>query len=289
MNQHPSTLLDKALIRLEGGERLHSILADYPDQADELASLLATVRQVQWLKPVPPPPQAEVGLATFLDQAQAMRAAPPPPSSLWRRLRVRWAAFRHSGLYPKVRLAWGGLAALLLLLGLLGSAITLAADSLPGDPLYPLKLAGEEIRLSLTRSETARAEYQLTRAQIRVVEMCRLAEKGHPVDQTSLTRLDQALETSLLIAASISPDQASHLLIAIEQTTASQLDRLASVEKMTLSRDTRQQLSQAGYSLHQTLALAQQGQIDWHTFRLNATLGLFQVGRQASAPDVTTR
>ncbi len=108
MHQDPATLLDQALARLEKGERLHSVLADHPAQADELSSLLATVRKLKRLKSVPPPPKPQERLTAFLNQAKAIQLAPPPRPSPWRRL--------------KTRLAFGGLA-VWLLLGLLGSAI----------------------------------------------------------------------------------------------------------------------------------------------------------------------
>lgn len=286
MDQHISTLLDKALTRLEAGERPHAILAGHPSHVEELTSLLATAQTLGSLQPMPPPPDSQAGLVAFLNEVETLHLK--PSTSLRRRLTYGLARLRGSRLCHRLRLALGTLAALLLLFGMLGGAMALSADSLPGDPLYSVKLAGEEIHLSLTRGQTARAAYQLSRAQARVEEMCRLAEAGRPLDRTSLIRLNQSLDASLLATASLNPDETRQILATIENSTATQADRLAAVEEIALSQNTRQMLGQAHHSLTQAYALARDGQTDPYTFRLNATLGTFQIGWPASALNVAT-
>jgi hypothetical protein len=278
MSEHISSVLDRALARLEAGEPVESILTDYPSQSGELAPLLAVTRELSSLRDVPAPPEPEAGLAAFLDQARALRPEAASRHRLHRRLIERLASFRDLWWYPRVRLTVGTLVALVMLFGLLSSTISLAADSLPGDWLYPVKLAGEEIRLSFTFEQTTRAEYHLARARARVGEIQRLAQAGRPIDETTLSHMSRSLETSLLAAAAANPAETLRLLRAIEETTAEQAALLAAAEAIATDASARQLLGQARLSLAQTRSLAYAGQANVHTFRLNIILGLFQVG-----------
>ena len=62
--------------------------------------------------------------------------------------------------------------------GLLGSATVASADSLPDDPLYAFKLAGEQLRLAVAVSPEDRAAVQLSIAEHRLDEAERLAMSG---------------------------------------------------------------------------------------------------------------
>ncbi len=73
-----------------------------------------------------------------------------------------------------VRLAVGAM----IVLGLVAGATVASADSLPTDPLYPVKLATEQVRLALAQSAQDRAAVQLSMAEHRLVEAERLALRG---------------------------------------------------------------------------------------------------------------
>ncbi|MDE3112712.1 MAG: hypothetical protein KGK34_07180 [Chloroflexota bacterium] len=68
--------------------------------------------------------------------------------------------------------------AAVVLLGLVGSATVASADALPTEPLYPVKVASEEIRLALAQSPEDRAAVQLSMAEHRLDEAERLALRG---------------------------------------------------------------------------------------------------------------
>ncbi|MGD9100242.1 MAG: DUF5667 domain-containing protein [Anaerolineae bacterium] len=273
MNEHVSVVLDKALARLEAGEPLEAVLADYPSQRDQLMPLLLVARQLSSLRAMPPPTRSEAGLAAFLEDAQAWRSGMPPR----RRWRGNWlAVFRQLRWSPQTRLALGMVVSLLVLFVLVGSTVVLSADSLPGDWLYPVKLAGEEARLVLISGQAARAEYHLLRARTRAEEVRRLVQEGRSVDEITLTRLNQSLEASLLAAASARPEEVPLLLAAIEEMAAEQLAMLSAAETTAITARTYQLLLLARSSLIRIESLARAGRADVHTFRLNATLGVFQ-------------
>ncbi|HEY4711757.1 MAG TPA: DUF5667 domain-containing protein [Dehalococcoidia bacterium] len=74
------------------------------------------------------------------------------------------------------------IAIVLALSALGGGTVYAAQDSLPGDALYPVKLAAERLTMMLGRDDVARAERALSFADKRVREMVTLMEKGRPED-----------------------------------------------------------------------------------------------------------
>ena len=283
MSGHLSTILDKALARLEAGESVGMILADYPSHSEELAPLLEAAQDLALLRDVPTPAEPDVGLAAFLDEAGALRSELESRRPLWRRLTKWLAAFSNLGQYPGARLAAGSLVALILLFGLIGGTISLAADSLPGDWLYPIKLTGEEIRLTFTLDQGARAEYHLTRAKTRAEEILQLARAGRPIDEVMLERMDRSLEASLLAVASADLGEMPRLLLAIEEAANEHAALLAVASTAVTDGRVRHLLVQAQLGLTQAGSLAQAGRANVHTFHLNARLGVLRVGRPSPA------
>lgn len=284
MSENFTNILDQAIARIAAGESIETILADYPFQQHELAPLLYAAWELSSLRAVPPPLEPEAGLEVFLATARASRC-----EAVNQRRHRRWLAERLAGLeelwwHPRVRLTVGALTALILLFALMGSTVALAADSLPGDWLYPIKLANEEIRLSLTFDPAARAEYHLVRVQTRVQEIQRLVQADRPVDDKTLGRVNRSLEASLLAAASTDPTKITPLLATIEKTAAEQTSLVATVEVASTNTHNHQLLAQVRTNLSQARKLASVGQADLHAFRLSAKLGLLQIGGSSPTP-----
>jgi len=171
---------------------------------------------------------------------------------------------------------------LVLLFVLVGGTLGLSANSLPGDWLYPVKLVGEEARLSMIWSQSARAEYHLQRAQNRSEEIQRLVRAGRSLDERTLARLEETLESSLLAAASADQSQTPRLLFAIEQVSAKQAALLGLVQATAINSRTYQLLDQARINLLQAQSLARAGRANVYAFRLNASLGALQLGASPS-------
>lgn len=75
-----------------------------------------------------------------------------------------------------------GLAVAVIVASALGAATVASADSLPDDPLYDLKLAGEQLRLAVAVSPEDRAAVELSIAEHRLDEAERLAASGREDD-----------------------------------------------------------------------------------------------------------
>ena len=116
---------------------------------------------------------------------------------------------------------------LVVVSGLVGGATVASADSLPDDLLYGVKLAGEQLRLSVAVSPEDRASVELSIAEHRLDEAERLASAGREDDAIIATA---AYGTSLGDAAADlasieSTDPRTAALVTQMQTTlgASQL------------------------------------------------------------------
>ena len=117
-------------------------------------------------------------------------------------------------------------------LSALGAGTAYAAQaSLPGDTLYPIKLATEQAGMMLVRDDVARAERALSFADKRVREMVALAEKGRPQDlglavekygyalNMTLAEVERAGDRGLAtgnITALVAEATARHLLVLDE-------------------------------------------------------------------------
>ncbi|GAH89136.1 unnamed protein product, partial [marine sediment metagenome] len=102
------------------------------------------------------------------------------------------------------RWATAVIAALVFLMA--GSGTVAAANnSMPDEPLYPVKLATETVRLTLTPSALGKAELYVKLADKRVDEIIRMADKGK---MKHVERTAQRLNTYLVMAANLAAPEA---------------------------------------------------------------------------------
>jgi uncharacterized membrane protein YgcG len=139
--------LDRALDELAAGGE-----APAPAAAGEVAGLAALAVELRAAVPSPPPAAATQGRAALL----AAAAAPPGTSA--RGLGAVRAGASRWRRFARVRV----LAAALLLAVAVPAA--LAGRALPGTPLWPLRQAGQQVRLGLTGDPVQRAHLRLNTA-----------------------------------------------------------------------------------------------------------------------------
>lgn len=283
MSEHLSGILDKALARLEAGERVEDILADHPSQRDDLSQLLMAAQGLSLLRAAPRTP-SEAGLATFLDQARAVQAEAARTHHRWKWLAGRLDTFKDLCWEPRTRLVVGPLLAFVMLLALMAGMIALAADSLPGDLLYPVKLTAEELRLSFSADVSDRIQRHLSRARARSEEIQRLSEAGRPISEVTLLRMRASLEATLLAAASADVKDAPSLLAAAREVAARQEALLFQLEATAANAQQRRLIGQARLILSQTVSLARAGQSNPYGFHLDAKSGFPQLGSASPLP-----
>jgi Domain of unknown function (DUF5667) len=120
-----------------------------------------------------------------------------------------------------------------LLAAVIGTAATLSASasSLPGDPLYSVKQAQEELNLRLAADDQARVLALLRRADARLDETARLIEQGRTYDAVQVAqRYDHSVEraTTAFVATIDHADEASRYE-QLEITLGRQQERLATI------------------------------------------------------------
>ena len=157
--------LQECLAAMDDKHNLQEVLRRYPAARDELISLLRLSVDLGSLE------------APAADPAFRLRARNRMlAAAAHRRQARRWnplAALPR----PVVRVAYAGALAAALVVG--GLTAAAASDSsLPGDPLYPVKLGVERAQLATTFDSAARARLQLQFADVRLAEAQRLFAEG---------------------------------------------------------------------------------------------------------------
>ena len=181
-----SDILDVCLERLlVKDETLEQCLANYPEQAVELKPLLETALATRQASAIEPPPEFKAR-ARYQFHSALQEMEPRKRLSFFDWL-PRWAA----------------VAAIVLVLLLAGSGtVAAASDSMPDEPLYPVKMASEQVRLVLTLSALGKAELYANLADERVSEIVNVANKGD-TKQVELTtqRLNYTLARIAILAS----------------------------------------------------------------------------------------
>ncbi|MEW6230876.1 MAG: DUF5667 domain-containing protein [Chloroflexota bacterium] len=211
--------LDECLREIEqNGATVEECLARYPDQREELASLLAAAVRLR----VAP----EVRLSEAARRTMRERITRLPVPVAQRRTNWIGAFLPRRAWRPAVVLA-----TLLLALLVVGAGLALAsAESLPHDPLYPVKRALEGAALALMPTQEGDAYLRLAFAGRRLDEAIALARRGETGGtQTLVAEYRHELEAVLAFVtggvargADMGP-----LAMALREQLARQHERLA--------------------------------------------------------------
>lgn len=164
--------LERLLAR---GESLEQCLQDFPEHADELKPLLETALSVKQMSAIQPRPEVKERVRHHLNSV--LRSMEAKKSMRFLSWQPRWAV-----------------AIAILLVFLLASSTTVAAagNSMPDEPLYPVKLATEQVRLVFTPSALGKIELFAELADRRVEEIVSMVDesKAEQIERTA-RRLDR--------------------------------------------------------------------------------------------------
>jgi len=180
--------LERILVR---GETVESCLLNYPEQAAELELLLETAlasKEASVIKP----------------RSEFRQRARHQFHSALQQMEIEKERRTFSWL-PQ----WATAVAAVLIVLLVGGGGTVAAanDSMPDEPLYPVKLSVEAVRLAFTPSAMGKAEMYVQLADERIEEIEAMAAKGkaEQVEQTA-DRLNNHL---VAMAGLVAPQEAA--------------------------------------------------------------------------------
>jgi hypothetical protein len=163
MSERLYDAFEVCLSALATGVDLETCLALYPDLADELRPALQTAQRARLSA------QADVPAAA-MNRSRAKMLAHAGE------LRSKKKSFFLSGAFP--RLALASLAVVLVFFLSFNGLATVSAKALPGDGLYPVKLAAENISLRLAPSGEARQQLADDYQQRRTEEVLSLLAIG---------------------------------------------------------------------------------------------------------------
>jgi len=184
-NKEFDNILNECLERLLiKGETIEQCLQSYPEQAAELKPLLETALVAQKASAIQP--KADFKARARYQFHSALREAATPK----RRSLLGWM--------PQ----WATVVTIVLVLLLAGGGTVAAAgNSMPDSPLYPVKLATEQVQLTLTPSQIGKARLCAELADRRVAEIVYMANKGDAQQVKLITRrLDKRLGMLAVLA-----------------------------------------------------------------------------------------
>jgi hypothetical protein len=152
--------------RIRSGESLESCLRSYPHYRAQLEPLLRTTFDIgRRISYIHPRPEFKHWAQVRLESAQRYPRQPArveaPAASVW--WRHGWAVAVSAGI---------------ILLLTTGSTMAASSQALPTEPLYPVKLATEQVRVALAVSDAQKAQIETELVNTRVQELEAMADAG---------------------------------------------------------------------------------------------------------------
>jgi hypothetical protein len=216
MSDEFDVILDRCMADLASRrETLESCLQRYPAYAGQLRLLLPLAQQVQ-AGPAPAPLPLDKRRAL---ESQLVRAAAKQRPPVNRPAVVHKPLWRRSGVVAAL--------SLVVCLLLLTSTVSVSASSLPGDALYPVKRAAEQVRVALT-PDVYQSDVHLDLAQVRLQELTTLAERGD-VSTELMAEMDAEVDVILQRVAQRPVEEQTALLIRINSFQDEQAQALTKV------------------------------------------------------------
>ena len=227
------------------GESLEDCLLRYPEQAEELGPLLRIVEDTREAShTIEPRPDFKAQLRYQVQAQVADRNRRTKDKYMTVGWLPRWATMT--------------VISLLILLFAAGSVYAISADTVPGDLLYPVKRAGEEVQLFFTFSSDGKAELHAMLASRRVEEIEEVAPKADSatVDKLSADFESNMQKVSELTTAIVAEDEdAEEDLQHLKQTVLDNFDKDASAiasAEMSAPDETRGEISSAKSEMAET-------------------------------------
>jgi len=176
-----------------GRSSIEDCLDRYPSMREQLEPLLRIALEIREPPDVKPSSSFKVKARVWLmDQIHERQPV------------TKWPWFRYNSQVKPIpyrrrfSMASVVLVIILTVSALGGGTVYAAQDSLPGEVLYPVKLATEQIRMILPGSDVVKAERALGFVERRMGEIEALAERGRPQDMSlGVQGYNDALSTTL--------------------------------------------------------------------------------------------
>ena len=224
MEQDIELILDICIDEMHKGKSIEECLAEYSQYASQLKPLLQLVEQIEALPQPAPSPEAISSTLINIGKEIAQLTTTSETPVVREKKRKTISFFN---IFQKPKLMWAFNTALILIV-VLFSVATISANSIPGDILYPLKLATEKVKFLLTFDSEKKAELRLTLSDKRLQEMIAVFRQSGKLDTTLLKEmLDEA--KLALEGNEIPTDKASIFAAKLSHVNAYQKDVLEKI------------------------------------------------------------
>lgn len=180
-------IVNDCLERMAAGESVADCLARYPEQADELAPILQMGQATMDVSRTARPSAA--GRARGMARMQAALEEGRHRRRRWQMPRVFWG--------PISTPIAAAFAVVFLTVVAAGGTTVASADSIPGEPLYPVKSIRESVEERIARSNEHKAQVHARLARERGREMRELIARGRIYEaEVVASRLNRHLNES---------------------------------------------------------------------------------------------
>lgn len=195
--------LDFAVARVRAGATIEAVLAADPAFAAELEPLLRAAQTVEKTPaPVANATAMREGERRLIQAAEVRRRALQPVRNPFLSLLAAFhgprGAVRHAFMAAVITL--------FIMTSTLVGVTRAAANSLPDEALYPVKLAAEQVQIALASDDAARAQLHLAFAQERIRELQAATAAGRD-GQRALAQLPRHTESVRQYVDALSPDK----------------------------------------------------------------------------------
>jgi hypothetical protein len=205
-----------------------------------------------------------VAKETFLQQVKSM---PMPVSQMPNRRLKGWKKFFRREHSPMTTIL-GFVLALVVAFGGAGTTAYAAQDSLPNEPLYPVKEFTEQIRLTLTTDTEAKVHLLLDLTEERVGEMIGLVNQGLDVPEQTQLRLQDHLELAFTEIAQLGDSALKDALQQVQTMAQNQIKAMEQVQENGSEDLPSEALQNTIKAMNQVRQDAEDGIADPLSFRL---------------------
>lgn len=217
-------ILDVLLNEVKKGKSIEDCLKDYPEYVDELEPLLRLATSIQDL-PKPEPRQDAVATALRnVKEAVTEKSQKRIKFSLRKMFRLQPALIR-------------AIAAVVLVVVVGWTTVTLSAHSLPDDMLYPVKRLTERIQYILTITPAGKAELHIVFAHKRSDEFARSFEEGEEMNRPLLNAMLNEAQSAMKYSESLHEERVTRLVEKIMTCNHHQREILEKIKPLSCSSD----------------------------------------------------
>ncbi len=220
MDKRPiEDIFDECYEKLLSGMPIEEILSLYPRHASELRELLSVAKSMHRSSPVEASDKAMVSCLIKVGEAIQQQKE-----------RSFGARLQKLFFFPSVSWARGVALTLVIFFVVWGTA-NVSASSVPGDPLYLVKLITEKVKYFLAINPEGQVELKIVFSETRSKELVSKFNKDGQIDVETMKAMLKEAEASINLVANLPTKQQEIYLAKLQYLNAYQKDILNNIRE----------------------------------------------------------